>query len=601
MAEEKNEIFSVVMVGHVDHGKSTVIGRLMADAGGLPVGKLEQVRELCRRTAKPFEYAFLLDALKDERAQGITIDTARCFFKTDLRRYIIIDAPGHIEFLKNMITGAARADAAFVIIDAKEGIRENSKRHGYMVGMMGIRQVCVLVNKMDLIGYSRESFDRLCSEYREFLARVNISPVNFIPVSGINGDNIAAKSENTPWYSGATVLEQIDLFKKVDERLEMPFRMPLQDVYRFTEHGDDRRIFAGTVETGSAGVGDEIVFHPSGKRSVIKSVEAFNAPERDTVSAGESVGLTLETQIYVKPGELIARADDAPPLLGNRFRANLFWMGRNPMLKTKRYKLKLGSARTTLQLVDVANTIDASDLTSVRNKQQVDRHDVAECIFETVRPVAFDLVGDIRFTGRFVIIDDYEIAGAGIVLEQVQTGESVLKQHVDRRELAWGKSAITPVQRRNAYGHGAKFIVVTGSSRRAVDETAASLEKTLFDHKFKAYCLQLGNIESGLDADILSEEGLTDEHVRRLGELARILTDSGQIFITSAPNLDDYDIETLRVLNSPSEILVVTVGGNPFDKVVPDCQLDSQGDVSSRADAVVALLKDKQVIVDYQI
>ncbi len=601
MSEEQNDIFSVVMVGHVDHGKSTVIGRLMADAGGLPLGKLDQVRELCKRTAKPFEYAFLLDALKDERSQGITIDTARCFFKTDFRRYIIIDAPGHIEFLKNMITGAARADSAFVVIDAKEGIRENSKRHGYMVGMMGIRQVSVVVNKMDLIDYNQEAYEALCAEYSEFLERINIAPLSFIPVSGVNGDNIAAKSDKTAWYDGPTVLEQMDLFEKKDERLAMPFRLPLQDVYRFTEHGDDRRIFAGTVESGSAKVGDEVVFYPSGKKSVIRSVEAFNVDPRDSVSPGESIGLTLDTQIYVKPGELVAKATEPAPCVGTRFRANLFWMGRNPMLKEKRYKLKLGSVRTTVQLVDVANTIDASELTSVRNKQQVDRHDVSECVFETIRPVAFDLVGDVRFTGRFVIIDDYEIAGAGIILEQVESDQSVLQEHVDKRELSWGQSPISPAQRQASYGHGAKFILVTGDSKELVNETATHLEKTLFDQKFKTYCLHLGNIKSGLDSDILTEEGLTDEHVRRLGELARILTDSGQIFITAAPSLDDYDVETLRVLNSPNEIIVVTVGGNPFDKFVPDCQLDSQDDVSARADAVVALLKDKQVILDYQI
>lgn len=601
MSETKKDIFSVVIVGHVDHGKSTVIGRLMADSGGLPDGKLEEVRELCRRTAKPFEYAFLLDALKDERAQGITIDTARCFFETDLRRYIIIDAPGHIEFLKNMITGAARADAAFVVIDAKEGIKENSKRHGYMVGMMGVRQVSVLVNKMDLIDYDKAAYDELCDEYRSFLERVNITPVSFIPVSGISGDNIAETGDNTPWYTGSTVLEQIDQFEKKDERIGLPFRLPLQDVYRFTEQGDDRRIFAGTVTSGSLSEGEEVTFLPSGKKSRVKSVEAFNADKTTSVSAEESIGLTLETQIYVKPGELIVKSDDKPPCVGNRFRANLFWMGRNPMLKGKRYKLKIGSARTTVELVEVLNTIDASELTSVKNKQQVDRHDVTECVLETIRPVAFDLVGELPFTGRVVIVDDYEIAGAGIILEQVDAEQSILQEHVNKRELSWGSSDISAAERMVAYGHGAKFVVVTGESTTLVNETADRLEKTLFDRKFNAYCLHLGNVAGGLDADIINEEGLTDEHVRRLGELARILTDSGQIFITSAANLDDYDIETLRVLNSPNEIIVVTVGGSQFAKIIPDCELDSEDDVDARADTVVALLKDRRVIHDYQI
>lgn len=209
---EAREQMNIVIVGHVDHGKSTVIGRLLADTGSLPEGKLESVKEFCRKNARPFEYAFLLDALKDEQAQGITIDTARCFFKTNKRDYIIIDAPGHVEFLKNMVTGASRAEAALLVIDAKEGIKENSKRHGHIVSMLGIKQVVVLVNKMDLVGFDREVYEAIVSEFGEFLQKVNIRPINYIPISAFNGDNIAQRSRNTLWYDGPTVLEQLDGF-----------------------------------------------------------------------------------------------------------------------------------------------------------------------------------------------------------------------------------------------------------------------------------------------------------------------------------------------------------------------------------------------------
>ena len=212
---ENEELLNIVTVGHVDHGKSTVIGRLLADAGALPKGKLESIRENCRRNSKPFEYAFLLDALHNEQDQGITIDTARCFFKSDKRRYIIIDAPGHIEFLKNMVTGASRAEAALMVIDAARGVEENTRRHGYFLSMLGIRQVAVLVNKMDLVGYSEEVYRSIVTEFTEFLAKINISPAAFIPVSGMEGDNIAIRSERTPWYFGPTVLEQMDAFVPV--------------------------------------------------------------------------------------------------------------------------------------------------------------------------------------------------------------------------------------------------------------------------------------------------------------------------------------------------------------------------------------------------
>jgi len=213
---DENREMNIVIVGHVDHGKSTVIGRLLADTDSLPEGKLDMVRELCRRTSKPFEYAFLLDALKDERSQGITIDAARCFFKTDYRKYIIIDAPGHIEFLKNMITGASRADAALLVIDAHEGIRENSRRHGYLLAMLGIRQIAVLVNKMDLVGYDKNVFDSIVTEYSDFLSKIGVHPECFIPISAVEGDNIAEAKENMPWWNGNTVLSQLDALPTPD-------------------------------------------------------------------------------------------------------------------------------------------------------------------------------------------------------------------------------------------------------------------------------------------------------------------------------------------------------------------------------------------------
>ncbi len=274
------EQMSIVVIGHVDHGKSTVVGRLLADTKSLPEGKLEDVKAQCKRNSKPFEYAFLLDALKDEQDQGITIDSARCFFKSEKRQYIIIDAPGHIEFLKNMISGAARAEAAVLVIDAKEGVQENSRRHGYLLSMLGIRQVVVLVNKMDLVEYDQSVYDAIEAEYTEFLAKVGIQARYFIPVSAREGDNIASRSELSNWFSGPTVLESLDNFEKEPSPVDQPFRFPVQDIYKFTEEDDDRRIVAGRVETGVARVGDEVVFLPSGKTSTIATVEGFNLQSR---------------------------------------------------------------------------------------------------------------------------------------------------------------------------------------------------------------------------------------------------------------------------------------------------------------------------------
>ncbi|MBU4459936.1 MAG: adenylyl-sulfate kinase, partial [Verrucomicrobia bacterium] len=586
-----------VMAGHVDHGKSTVIGRLLVETGALPQGRLEQVRETCRRNSKPFEYAFLLDALKDEQSQGITIDAARCFFRTAKRRYILIDAPGHVEFLKNMLTGASRAEAALLVIDAKEGIRENTKRHGYMLSMLGLRQVSVLVNKMDLVGYDEPTFDRIRAEYTAFLDRLGIRPVSFIPVSGMQGANIAARAPETAWFDGPTVLEQIDAFRRREFPESLPFRLPVQDVYKFTARNDDRRIVAGTIETGTIRVGDDVVFQPSGKTSTVQSIEYFNGPLKTSAAAGEAPGFTLTTQIYIRPGEWMVKAGDPPLKTATRFRANLFWMGRDPMVRGRTYKLKLGAARSPVKLVEVLAVLDATELSTVANKQQVDRHDVSECILETPKPVAFDLVSDLENTGRLVIVDHHEIAGAGIILATVESAESTLQEHIRAREIAWKSSAIPATERAQALGHGAKFVVFTGAGDGSGDACARALERALFDRGFAAYYLGMENLERGLDADL--GEDARDDHIRRLGELARILTGSGLIFITSLTGADADDLRILEQLNRPNEILTVGVGGENPAGHATSLWLDLSEGIDAGVARTCDLLRDRNVILEY--
>lgn len=411
------EHMTIVVVGHVDHGKSTVIGRLFADTGSLPKGKLDEVRARCERNARPFEYAFLLDALKDEQAQGITIDSARSFFKTRKRHYLIFDAPGHIEFLKNMVTGAAQAEAALLVIDAHEGIRENSRRHGYLLSMLGVRQVAIVVNKMDLVNYKKEAFEDIKRTYNDFLDNLGVRPVAFIPACAREGENISRRSTHMDWYKGPTVLEQLDLFTPSHSLVSDPFRFPVQDIYKFTEEGDQRRIFAGTVQSGRISVGEEVVCLPSEKRARITTVEEFNVPRQESACAGKAVGFTVEPQVYVKPGELMCKAGEEKPNVSDRFRANIFWMGKDPLVKSKAYKLKVASARVSCRIEEIVNVIDALELSELGKKEQVNIYDVAEVIIKTSDPVAFDRASSIEPTGRFVVIDDYEISAGGVILE----------------------------------------------------------------------------------------------------------------------------------------------------------------------------------------
>ncbi len=592
------EQMSIVIIGHVDHGKSTVVGRLLADTDSLPQGKLDDVRAQCARNAKPFEYAFLLDALKDEQAQGITIDSARCFFKSERRQYIIIDAPGHIEFLKNMISGAARAEAAVLVIDAKEGVRENSRRHGYLLSMLGIRQVVVVVNKMDLVDYDQQVFEQIEQEYTAFLTKVGIEPSYFLPVSAREGDNVAANTEALAWFQGPTVLQALDRFEKEASPVDQALRFPVQDIYKFTEGSDDRRIIAGRVETGTARTGDEVRFWPSGKTSTIASVEGFNLPAQDRACAGQSTGFTLTEQIYIRPGEMMVRVDQKQPKVGSQLRINIFWMARQPMIKNKRYKLKLATTKVSVWLREVVNVLDASELTTDFNRQQIERHDVAECVLETVRPVAFDLTSEIARTGRFVIIDNYEIAGGGVVLASVENQTTRLTERVQQREKDWQRSGITCANRAMRYNQKSTLVILSGPANGGKKELAKALEEKLFTNGRLVYYLGLSNSLLDSDADV-DASGQRDEIIRRLGEISHMFTDAGLILITTVSGLDDYELEMIETLNRPHDQLVVNVGANNFTHSKVDLQLDDSTDRDGAMGEIERLLASKKYLVEY--
>lgn len=555
---------NIVIVGHVDHGKSTVIGRLLADTGSLPEGKLEQVKRNCARNAKPFEYAFLLDALKDEQKQGITIDTARCFFKTAKRHYIIIDAPGHIEFLKNMISGAARAEAALLVIDAHEGVQENSRRHGFMLSLLGIDQIVVLINKMDLVGYRREVFEQIKEEYRHFLKQIKVEPLAFIPVSAQEGENLTRRSERMQWYQGSYVLERIDAFQKEKTKEEQPFRMPIQDVYRFTEDHDERRIFAGTAESGTIKVGDEVVFLPSFKRSVIHSIEGFNAPPRSEISAGAAAGFTLETQIYVKPGELMCRVGQSLPKVGTDFKANIFWMGKQPMLPGKKYKLKLATSRATVSLLKIERVLDAAALQSDYRKEQIDRHDVAECFLQTAKPIAFDLSRDIEATGRFVIIENYEIVGGGIIIADCNAHETGTPVNFEPWEAIWEKSNIPARERALRFDQNPALVIVSGGKNDSQLATAKMLEEKLFQSGYSVY--YLGVKQRKTKVEPIRNEEYHEGLLRYLGQLAAALIGAGLICITNLPRPDEADLEILRAQQPGIPIFILNLDDVWFSK-----------------------------------
>ena len=584
---------NIVIVGHVDHGKSTVIGRLLADTHSLPEGKLEQIRAQCELNSKPFEYAFLLDALKDEQAQGITIDAARVFFKSAVRPYLILDAPGHIEFLKNMITGAARAEAALLVIDAAEGVQENSRRHGYMVSMLGVRQLAVVVNKMDLVGWDRAVYERIVREYGAFLEQVGIRPSGFIPVSGRGGDNIADRSANLPWYDGPTVLDALDAFHSEPAPVNQPFRMPVQDVYKFTKQGDDRRIVSGTVDAGSMKVGDQVIFFPSGKRSRVKSIEGFNQAAQTRVEAGQAVGFTLQEQIYITRGEVATLEHEPRPQASTR--VSLFWLGKEPMVKRKEYLLKLGTARVTARIEEVLRVMDASTLDTAEQRTAVQRHDVAECVLKLDRAIACDLAADIPTTSRFVIVDDFEIRGGGIVREALPDRQAGVRDRVLLRNYKWEPSIIQPERRAEKYNQKAALILVTGEHDTDRKGVAKALEGKLFEDGKVVYFLGIGSVLYGVDADIERKPENRLEHMRRLAEVANLMLDAGMILVVAAAELTQDDLEVIKTAVPPDWIETIWAGDTITTDLVVDLHLPG-GAIPESVDQLKAHLQDKGII-----
>ena len=415
-AVSPREVLKIVVVGHVDHGKSTLIGRLLYDTDSLPEGAVDKVKRISKESGKPFEYAYLLDAFEEEQKQGITIDTTSLQFHTKKRDYVIIDAPGHVEFLKNMISGAADAEAALLMVDAAEGIREQTKRHGYILSLLGIRKVYVIINKMDLVDYAQQRFEELKAGMQEFLGKLHIFPLKYIPVAAVSGVNIASKSEKMPWYDDAPVLEAIDAFEKDRELSDKPLRFPIQDVYKF----DDRRIIAGRIEAGTLRVGDEVVIQPGNKTTRVRSIEAWvDKDKTDAVTAGMSVGITVEDEFFNGRGEMVTHPG-AQPIVGDAFDANIFWMGKRPLKVGSGYKLKLATQEVPCEVAAIRHVTDTDTLGEAADDQAVGTNGVAEIVLKTKTPVVFDLFKNDHATGRFVLVDGYDICGGGIISGEVQ-------------------------------------------------------------------------------------------------------------------------------------------------------------------------------------
>ncbi|MGL4760726.1 MAG: GTP-binding protein [Sarcina sp.] len=537
------EELNIVVVGHVDHGKSTLIGRLLYDTNSLLDGEVERVEKISKERGKSFEYAYLLDAFEEEQTQGITIDTTRIRFSSDKRDYIIIDAPGHKEFLKNMISGASAAEAALLLIDGNEGVREQSKRHGYILSLLGIKKVVVIVNKMDLIDYSEEKFNAIKEEYGKFLNNISVFPINYIPISAFEGENLIEDSEQMPWYKGYSVVEQMDSLEKSKSLNEKPLRLPIQDVYKF----DSRRIIAGRIESGTIKVGDEITIYPSNKKTKVNSIEVWpdDKEKKDIGVSLESVGIRVNDEYFFKRGELICKKEEKP-YVGNIFNTNIFWMGNEPLVKGKEYKLKIATGEVKCTVALINKVIDSSNLEEAKAFNEIKKNEVGEVTISTKEVIAFDKFSEFEATGRFVIVDGFDVCGGGIISGVVETLQNRTIK-TENKNVALRERLVNRKMREEKLKQQGKVIWLTGLPGCGKNEIAIKLEKLLHEMDKKVYYLDSAAIRYSLSNDLGFSKGDSLEAGRRIAEVANLFKDTG--FITIVTSVSPF-IEGREIIKS---------------------------------------------------
>jgi bifunctional enzyme CysN/CysC len=525
-------LLRVVLAGHVDHGKSTLVGRLLHATDSLPDGKLDAVAKVSSRRGRVFEWAFVTDALQAERDQGVTIDASHIRLRVLGGDIVLVDAPGHREFIRNMMTGAATSDAAVLVIDALEGAQEQSYRHCFLLDFLGIRQLVVVINKMDLVDFDAARFASIRDTLTGYLAGLDIRATAIVPVSARDGDNVATASERTPWYRGPSVLEALRGFRAPAQSLDLPMRLPIQAVYKF----DDRRILAGTVLSGKLAVGDKLLFSPSNKVATVKSIEAWNAPPPREAVAGQPVGITLDLPLFIERGEVASHLE-TPPIETHGFRARLFWLGTQPLRAGHELTLYHLSSRTQVTVQTIERVCDpgASDglSASAGAHDAVAQDSMVDVVLRARELIALDAYADHAPAGRFVLVDKDRVVAGGLVS---------MKGFADQRRAATPKSDhlhqmkahISPAMRATRNGHNGAVIWLTGLSGAGKSTIAVEVERRLFERGFQIYVLDGDNVRTTLNADLGFSPEDRSENVRRLGAAASLFAEAGFVAIVAA-------------------------------------------------------------------
>jgi bifunctional enzyme CysN/CysC len=520
---ETKSLLRFITCGSVDDGKSTLIGRLLYESKMLFDDQLAAIEADSRKWGTQggqIDFALLVDGLAAEREQGITIDVAYRYFSTDRRKFIVADTPGHEQYTRNMITGASTADAAVILIDARKGVLTQTRRHSYLVSLIGIRKVVLAINKMDLVDYAEEVFTRIDDDYRRFAASIGLQDVTSIPVSGLQGDNIVAPSDRTPWYHGPTLMGFLETTEIDETRLQRgPLRLPVQWVNR---PDLDFRGFCGMIASGSVRPGDRVRIQPSGRESRVARIVTADG-DRPLAVAGESVTLTLTDEVDISRGDVISAAD-APAEVADQFECTLVWMADQPLMPGRPHLLKIGTRTVGATVTEIKHKVNVNTLEHLAAKQ-LELNEIAVCNLALDRPVAFDAYAANRDTGGFIVIDrlSNNTVGAGMLHFALRRSHNIHLQHLDVNKAARGA----------LLGQKPSVLWFTGLSGSGKSTIANLVEKKLHAMGRHCYLLDGDNVRHGLNKDLGFTEADRVENVRRVAEVAKLMVDAGLIVLTA--------------------------------------------------------------------
>lgn len=531
--DQKKDLLRLLTAGSVDDGKSTLIGRLLFDSKKLYDDHLAALVRDSKRVGHAgddIDYALLLDGLKAEREQGITIDVAYRYFSTNKRKFIIADTPGHEQYTRNMVTGASTANLAIILIDARKGVITQTKRHTFLVSLLGIKHIVLAVNKMDLMDYSQEVYDNICTDYKAFITQLNLPEVTFIPLSALKGDNVVDLSNKMPWYHGKSMLEHLETVHIGSDRNLQDFRFPIQYVLR---PSIDFRGFSGKVSSGIIRKGDQVMSLPSLKTSKIKSIITYDG-ELDYAHAPQSVTLTLEDEIDISRGEMLVHANNRPTV-DQHFEAMLVWMDEKAMNPHAQFLIKHNTNNTKARIDSISHLVDVNTLEEYQ-KSTFELNEIGRVIITTVKPIFFDAYKKNRQTGSFILIDSmtHNTVAVGMILDKLRSDELPysISSH-EKARIVQGESLINKAERETRYQQKGATLWITGLHGSGKNNLAYALEKELFKRDATVVLMDGSTVRSGLSNELAYSPADRAEHLRRVAEVCKILNDQGIIVICS--------------------------------------------------------------------